>query len=231
MELNFRSNRPLFFITLSTVLHLSAVLLNSNYHISNDDRNPSDFNRRVRVSAVFNENITKTAEDKNSSENREQTEVSDKLYSYEHLENIIPELHSEDYEEIKKNETAEPSERDTDDESDINSDYPENSIADSAETETLTIDSFTTDLNPVYPVFAKKNNYEGIVRVSLTVNRKGRGENVLIIKSSGYSVLDKAALKAVKKAIFKAKTSRTYYLSAALSRPLIVDINFTLTSG
>ena len=56
----------------------------------------------------------------------------------------------------------------------------------------LTIDSFTTDLKPEYPKFAKKNNYEGIVRVSLTVNRKGKGENIAILKSSGYSILDKA---------------------------------------
>lgn len=75
----------------------------------------------------------------------------------------------------------------------------------------------------------KKNNYEGLVRVSLTVNRNGRGDNITVVKSSGYSILDKAAVKAVKKAVFKAKSSRVYYLSAALNTLLIVDINFSLT--
>ncbi len=99
----------------------------------------------------------------------------------------------------------------------------------SAVPETLSLSSFTTDLNPVYPKYAKKNNYEGLVRVSLTVNRNGRGDNITVVKSSGYSILDKAAVKAVKKAVFKAKSSRVYYLSAALNTLLIVDINFSLT--
>ena len=103
------------------------------------------------------------------------------------------------------------------------------SISSGSIPETLSISSFTTDLRPVYPEFARKNNYEGLIRVSLNVNRKGKGENVIIVKSSGYSVLDKAAMKAVKKATFKAKTSRIYYLSAALNKPLIIDINFFLT--
>ena len=105
----------------------------------------------------------------------------------------------------------------------------EDRVSSGAIPETLPISSFKTDLRPVYPEFARKNNYEGLIRVSLNVNRQGKGENVKIVKSSGYSVLDKAALKAVRKATFKAKTSRIYYLSADLNKPLVVDINFSLT--
>lgn len=51
---------------------------------------------------------------------------------------------------------------------------------------------------PDYPVFAKKSGYEGIVNLKVRVLENGLVGEVLILGSSGYSILDEAAKKTVK---------------------------------
>ncbi len=46
-----------------------------------------------------------------------------------------------------------------------------------------------------YPAIAKENNWQGVVQLFVTVDQNGRVENVEITQSSGYSVLDNAAIK------------------------------------
>ena len=206
------------------MLHLSAVLLINNYQLSEDSDRLSDFKDRYQISAVFSEIIT---ENENTSQNNpEKNSLADKSESPEQIE--FP-LDSKKSEQNISNKTIETIKKNK--ESLNSSENTERSDKDSRVPETLSIDSFTTDLKPVYPKFARKNSYEGIVKLSLTVNREGRSENVQIIKSSGYSVLDKAALKAVKKARFKSVNSRIYYLAAALNKPLLIDINFSLKNS
>jgi protein TonB len=52
---------------------------------------------------------------------------------------------------------------------------------------------------PKYPYLARINNYEGLVILKIKVSADGRCAGISIVKSSGYKILDKAAVEAVKK--------------------------------
>jgi protein TonB len=56
---------------------------------------------------------------------------------------------------------------------------------------------------PPYPKMARKRGYQGTVLLSVLVNIEGRVENLWVFESSGYNILDNAALEAVKKWIFE----------------------------
>ncbi|MBF0107240.1 MAG: energy transducer TonB [Deltaproteobacteria bacterium] len=52
-----------------------------------------------------------------------------------------------------------------------------------------------------YPLTARENNLTGSVRVSFKINRDGLLEYVTILSGSGHDVLDKAALKTIRRAV------------------------------
>ncbi len=56
---------------------------------------------------------------------------------------------------------------------------------------------------PVYPQIARVRGYEGRVLLRVSVSYKGRVLGVELIESSGFKVLDKAAVRAVRKWKFK----------------------------
>jgi len=56
---------------------------------------------------------------------------------------------------------------------------------------------------PVYPSIARRRGYEGTVLLSVEVLANGAVGDLSVKKSSGHSILDRAALKAVKKWKFK----------------------------
>lgn len=56
---------------------------------------------------------------------------------------------------------------------------------------------------PDYPRAAMKRGYEGTVILSVLVNENGRVDNIWVFESSGYNMLDNAAVKAVKDWIFE----------------------------
>lgn len=70
----------------------------------------------------------------------------------------------------------------------------------------------------VYPPSARRNGIEGVVKVSFRITKGGLPEKVQVSKSSGCSILDKAALEAVK--------SGTLY--PAIEKPVIIPIRFSL---
>jgi len=51
-----------------------------------------------------------------------------------------------------------------------------------------------------YPVMARRRGMEGTVHVSFSINPKGRPHDIMVMKSSGFNILDKATVKVVKKA-------------------------------
>ena len=51
---------------------------------------------------------------------------------------------------------------------------------------------------PIYPAIAKLRGYEGVVLVNAEILSDGRVGNTAISKSSGYTILDKSAMEAVK---------------------------------
>ena len=59
-------------------------------------------------------------------------------------------------------------------------------------------------LNPVpdYPLIARKRGYQGTVVLEVLVNREGKVKELTLSASSGYSVLDQAALASVKTWLF-----------------------------
>jgi protein TonB len=52
---------------------------------------------------------------------------------------------------------------------------------------------------PRYPRLARKRKYQGVVILEVFVNRDGSVGDAKVIKSSGYAILDKTAMKSVKK--------------------------------
>ena len=50
---------------------------------------------------------------------------------------------------------------------------------------------------PSYPREARERHEEGRVQVGVTIGKSGEAQNVKIVKSSGHSYLDQAALRAV----------------------------------
>ncbi|MDB6031056.1 MAG: TonB family protein [Verrucomicrobiales bacterium] len=52
---------------------------------------------------------------------------------------------------------------------------------------------------PLYPVAARRRGLEGLVTLRLLVNASGKADRVEIAKSSGFSLLDEAAIAAVKR--------------------------------
>jgi protein TonB len=50
---------------------------------------------------------------------------------------------------------------------------------------------------PVYPELARRRRQEGLVLLAVKITAQGRAERVEIKKSSGFSLLDNAAVEAV----------------------------------
>lgn len=49
-----------------------------------------------------------------------------------------------------------------------------------------------------YPYVARRNGWQGVIDLGLRINADGRISNVHVIKSSGYGMLDRAALKSAR---------------------------------
>lgn len=61
---------------------------------------------------------------------------------------------------------------------------------------------------PKYPLLAREKGYEGTVYLRVLVRADGRVERLAIDRSSGYEILDRAAVDSVKEwAFFPAKKS------------------------
>ncbi len=59
--------------------------------------------------------------------------------------------------------------------------------------------AYLHNATPVYPAGARRAGYEGTVLIRARIQADGNADRVEIKKSSGYSVLDQAALEAVRK--------------------------------
>lgn len=56
---------------------------------------------------------------------------------------------------------------------------------------------------PGYPLQARKKHYQGTVVLDVLVDARGKAQDVRIAESSGYSILDRAAMEAVENWLFK----------------------------
>lgn len=58
--------------------------------------------------------------------------------------------------------------------------------------------SFAGNRPPKYPELARRNRWEGVVLLELTVDEEGRVAHVRVVESSGHPVLDAAAVAAIR---------------------------------
>ena len=57
-------------------------------------------------------------------------------------------------------------------------------------------------IKPKYPKVAIQRGYEGILKLKVSIQKNGSVNNVLVIESTGYKILDSAGIKAAKESKF-----------------------------
>lgn len=67
----------------------------------------------------------------------------------------------------------------------------------------------TTDVMPRYPLGSRIRGEEGVVRLKMWIDASGRVTRVEVLSSSGFPALDRAGIKAVKRAAFKDAEGRS----------------------
>ena len=72
-------------------------------------------------------------------------------------------------------------------------------------------------IKPKYPPIALKRGYEGILKLKILISKNGKVNDIEIIKSSGYKILDNSGITA-------AKNSRFY----PLKKERIINIEYNL---
>jgi periplasmic protein TonB len=68
------------------------------------------------------------------------------------------------------------------------------------------IPAYRANPSPEYPAIARRRGYEGTVLVEVLVNREGRVEDLRLSQSSGYPVLDQAAMTSMRGWLFEPAT-------------------------
>lgn len=72
-----------------------------------------------------------------------------------------------------------------------------------------------------YPLLARKRKIEGTVETEFVINRRGYPENIAVSKSSGYEILDSAALNIISSAA----------PFPAINSHIVIPITFSLTGN
>ena len=76
----------------------------------------------------------------------------------------------------------------------------------------------------IYPKLAQKHNWQGKVLLSLRVSSNGKINNVEIYKSSGYSILDQAAINSLMKVEYLPRISSWLPHDLNLKLPVIYEL-------
>ncbi|MBU6468588.1 MAG: energy transducer TonB [Betaproteobacteria bacterium] len=78
---------------------------------------------------------------------------------------------------------------------------------------------------PEYPALARRNAEEGKVLLSFLINAEGQVENSKVLQSSGFSMLDEAALKALSQCRFTPATQDGKAIAIRVTIPYIWRLN------
>lgn len=78
---------------------------------------------------------------------------------------------------------------------------------------------------PKYPRHARRKGYEGNVIIEVLVDEKGNVSDLKLFKSSGYEILDRSALSAVEKWLFKPGTSNGKAMKMWVRVPIRFKLN------
>ncbi len=77
---------------------------------------------------------------------------------------------------------------------------------------------------PKYPGHARKMGWEGTTLLRVLVNQKGKTKFIEISRSSGFTTLDKAAMKAVKRWRFQPARSGSETVESWVKIPIVFDL-------
>ena len=61
---------------------------------------------------------------------------------------------------------------------------------------------YKRNISPPYPLLARKRGYQGTVLLEVLVSKDGKAASIQVSRSSGYKILDRAAIKGVKDWLF-----------------------------
>ncbi len=81
----------------------------------------------------------------------------------------------------------------------------------------------TTDIKPSYPMGSRMRGEQGSATIRVWIDAAGRAKRAEVVETSGYPALDRAAIKAAKKAHFRDSKGSLVY-----SRETTVTFHFTL---
>lgn len=98
------------------------------------------------------------------------------------------------------------------------------SHADPAQTTVEARPMYQKNPKPAYPMLARQRGWQGTVLLAVMVAADGVSEKVSIVKSSGFQILDKSALKAVKGWKFLPGMER----GTPIAMEVMVPVNFVL---
>ncbi len=93
------------------------------------------------------------------------------------------------------------------------------------EAQTMTSIGVLRSVHPVYPLIAKKSGWEGTVLVRVTVEPNGRASKVVVSRSSGHTVLDDAAIQALKRWTFRPARDGNIPIRSVAIIPLKFSLN------
>lgn len=79
--------------------------------------------------------------------------------------------------------------------------------------------------SPKYPRRARKLRYEGVVILDVQVDENGKVNDLKILESSGYEILDKAAVSSVKRWLFEPGTRNGEKVKMWVSVPIRFQLN------
>lgn len=77
---------------------------------------------------------------------------------------------------------------------------------------------------PRYPEMARRNGWQGIVLVRVTVLPDGRVRSASLFRGSGYAILDQSALDAVRRWIFQPKMSAGLAVESTIEVPVTFSL-------
>jgi len=61
---------------------------------------------------------------------------------------------------------------------------------------------YKRNISPPYPILARKRGYQGTVFLEVLVSKDGKAASIQLSRSSGYTILDRAAIKGVRGWLF-----------------------------
>ena len=80
-------------------------------------------------------------------------------------------------------------------------------------------------VEPRYPKLAQRRNQQGVVMLDVIVDERGFPLTIDILESSGYPVLDKAAIDAVKRWSFKPEQRNSQFVKSRVHIPVAFEIS------